>query len=403
MNGSASLEFGRITYTADVVDGVATFTNVLLFEVGNFTPDVNYEGNDYYESSSTTADIRVEKINSEVTADPIEGTTTDKIDVTAEINDEFGNPIENGTATLYIDGTTYTADITNGIVTFEDVVLPDPGNYTALIMYLEDDEHNPSNATIAVLVNKLDTTIEADDVIGYPGDIVDIVATVLDENGNPVLSGTAILEIGDKTADIDDAASGEYSANVVNGKAVFEKVVLSSPGIYEGYLAYLGDETYNPSNNTMNIYVLKVPVDISIGADSGKPGEKVNVTVSVTPKDNTIFNGVVTVKFPDGTTAKVNVVNGTGVTEWNIPQDFKSGNYSIYAVFDGDEYYGNANASGIVKVLANNNDKPQENKTNETSHEVVAQNIAKYETGNPILVLLVLLSVIGLIPLKRKN
>ena len=401
-NGTATIVVGGVTYVANVTDGVVTFENVVLPDE-NVTADIKYEGNDYYSPSNATVGISVGKIKTSVASEPVEGKPGDVVSVAAEVKDEFGNPIANGTATLDINGVLYTANISNGTVTFEGVVLPAPGNYTASITYPGDDTHEASDAAVPVSVSKLNTTIEADDVTGYPGDVVDIIATVLDENGKPVVSGIAVLQVSDKIADVDSAASGEYTANVVNGKAVFEKVVLSAPGIYKGALAYLGDETYNPSNNTMNIVVLKVPVDISIDADSGKPGETVNVTVKVTPKDKSTFNGVVTVRFPDGTTASVNVVDGVGVTQWVIPQDFKSGNYSISAVFDGDEYYGSANASGIVKVLADNNDKPQDNNTNKTSHEVIAQNIAKHETGNPILVLLVLLSVIGLIPLKRKN
>ena len=403
MNGTASIEIGGVVYTANVTGGVVTFENVALPDE-NVTAEVNYEGNDYYSPSNATVEISVCKIKTNVTVEHVEGKCGDTVSVTAEVKDEFGNPIANGTATLDINGVPYTANISNGIVTFEGVVLPTPGNYTALITYSGDDTYESSDAQVSVSVSKLNTTIEADDVIGYHGDVLDIVATVLDENGNLVLSGTAVLQISDKIADVGKAASGEYTAKVVDGKAVFEKVVLSAPGIYEGYLAYLGDETYNPSNNTMGITVLKVPVDISIDATSGKPGDKVTVTVKVTPKDNSKFNGIITVKFPDGTTASVNVVDGIGVTQWIIPQDFKSGNYSISVIFDGDEYYDSGNTSGIVEVLANNSDIPQDNKTiNETGHKVVAQNIAKYETGTPILVLLVLLGVIGLIPLKRKN
>ena len=401
-NGTATIEIGGVVYAANVTDGVVTFENVVLPD-DNVTANVNYEGNDYYNPSGATVEISVSKIKTNVTCEPVEGKYGDIVSVTAEVKDEFGNPIPNGTATLDINGVPYTANISNGIVTFDGVVLPAPGNYTALITYPGDDTYESSDAQVSLSVSKLNTTIEADDVTGYPGDVVDIVADVLDENGNPVLSGIAILQVSDKIAEVGDAALGEYVADVVNGKAVFEKVVLSEPGIYEGYLAYLGDETYNPSNNTMGIKVLKVPVDISIDAISGKPGDKVDVTVKVIPKDNSKFNGVVTVRFPDGTTANVNVVDGVGVTQWVIPQDFKSGNYSISVIFDGDEYYVNGNTSGIVDVLADNNDKPQANKTNETEHNVVAQGISKHETGNPILVLIVLLSVIGLIPLKRKN
>ena len=322
VNGTATIVVGGVTYSANVTDGVVTFEDVVLPTV-NETAEVNYEGNDYYSPSSATVGISVSKIETSISSEPVEGKIGDVIDVVANVVDEFGSPVVNGTATLDINGVPYTANISNGIVTFEGVVLPAYGNYTALITYPGDDTYESSDVQVPVSVSKLNTTIEADDVVGYPGDVVDIIATVLDENGDPVLSGMAVLQLSDKIADVDAAAAGEYSANVVNGKAVFENVVLSAPGIYEGYLAYLGDETYNPSNNVIDITVLKVPVDISIETTPAKPGETSNVTVKVTPKDNSTFNGVVTVKLPDGTAAKVKVTDGVGMTQWIIPQDFK--------------------------------------------------------------------------------
>ncbi|WP_406533466.1 hypothetical protein, partial [Methanobrevibacter sp.] len=401
LNGTATLVIGGVVYTADVIDGVAVFEDVILPAPGSYECEITYNGSEKYNSSSTTVDIDVSALDTSIVAEPIEGKVGEKVSVTANVTDENGNPVPNGTATLSINGVEYTADILNGVVTFEGVVLPNTGNYTGQITYPGDKSYNPSETTIGVIVSKLDTTIEADDIIGYPSDIVDIVATVLDENGNPVLSGVAVLQVSDKIANLDKSAAGEYSAYVVNGKAVFKNVVLSTPGIYEGYLAYLGDATYNPSNNTMKITVLKVPVDISAEATSGKPGETVNVTVKVTPRDGTEFNGVVTVNLPDGTTRQVTITNGVGVTQWTIPDDFKEGKYEILVMFDGDDYYAAGNASAFVEVLKDNKTIPTDNETTPES-KVIQQTLAKHETGNPILALLVILSIIGLIPLKRK-
>ena len=401
LDGTAALVIGGVVYTADVIDGVAVFEDVILPAPGSYECEITYNGSEKYNSSSTTVDIDVSALDTSIVAEPIEGKVGEKVSVTANVTDENGNPVPNGTATLSINGVEYTADILNGVVTFEGVVLPNTGNYTGQITYPGDKSYNPSETTIGVIVSKLDTTIEADDIIGYPSDIVDIVATVLDENGNPVLSGVAVLQVSDKIANLDKSAAGEYSAYVVNGKAVFKNVVLSTPGIYEGYLAYLGDATYNPSNNTMKITVLKVPVDISAEATSGKPGETVNVTVKVTPRDGTEFNGVVTVNLPDGTTRQVTITNGVGVTQWTIPDDFKEGKYEILVMFDGDDYYAAGNASAFVEVLKDNKTIPTDNETTPES-KVIQQTLAKHETGNPILALLVILSIIGLIPLKRK-
>ena len=342
--------------------------------------------------------------NSNITVGPVSGSPGKKVTITAVITDETGKPLPDGTATLSLNGVKYTADVSNGVVTFKGVVLPGPGNYTGLITYSGDNLCNPSETTIDVLVSKLDTTIRALDIVGYPGDVVDIVAVVLDENGNPVLSGIAILEVSDKIADISKSAAGEYTAKVVNGRAVFKNVVLSRPGIYKGYLSYLGDGIYSPSNNTMKITVLKVPVDISVEVpSSAKPGETVMITVKVIPKDDSIFNGIVDVVLPDGTVKKVKITDGFGTVSWTIPKDFNAGNYTIKVIFGGDDYYYSGNASTNMEVVKDNRSKPIKNETDDYKENKVApHNIAKHETGNPIYILLVILSIMGLMPLRRK-
>ena len=70
-------------------------------------------------------------------------------------------------------------------------------------------------------------------------------------------------------------------------------------------------------------------------------------------------------------------------------------------MFDGDDYYAAGNASAFVEVLKDNKTIPTDNETTPES-KVIQQTLAKHETGNPILALLVILSIIGLIPLKRK-
>ena len=404
LNGTAKFVIDGVEYTAEVTDGKAVFKDVVLPIPGSYTANVTYNGNGYYMPSNNTVDVNVAPLDTIISADSIEGKVSESVSIKANITDERGNPVLNGTATLSINGVNYTADILNGVVTFENVVLTNSGNFTGKITYSGDDSHNPSEATIDVAISKLDTTIEADDVVGYPGYVVDIVAIVLDENGNPVLSGIAILEIGDRIANADKSAAGEYVAEVVNGKAVFKNVALSAPGIYKGYLAYLGDDTYNPSNNTMKITVLKVSVDISVNAPSGKPGETVNVTVKVIPKDSSPFNGVVTVILPDGTIKKVTVTDGVGVVSWTIPKDFKPGTYDILVIFDGDEYYCSANATTAVDVLKDNRTSPVKNETDvSVQNNVVSQHVARYETANPIYLLVVVLTIVGLLPLRRKQ
>ena len=70
----------------------------------------------------------------------------------------------------------------------------------------------------------------------------------------------------------------------------------------------------------------------------------------------------------------------------------------IYSII----YY-SGNASTNMEIVKDNRSKPIKNETDDYKENKVApQNIAKHETGNPIYILLVILSIMGLMPLRRK-
>ena len=67
-NGTAALTVDGKTYTADVVNGTATFKDVVLPE-NDTVADVYYQGNAYYNSSSTTFSIKITQDNNNTEPD----------------------------------------------------------------------------------------------------------------------------------------------------------------------------------------------------------------------------------------------------------------------------------------------------------------------------------------------
>ena len=383
LNGTAVIVVGGVEYVGEVDNGTVTFVGVVLPEEGNYSAPVNYNGTDIYNPSNTTVDISVSKIDSNITSTPVNTHPGEKFNVTANVTDVNGNPITNGTATLTVNGTNYTAPIVNGTVTFENVTLNE-GNYTGVITYSGSDVYNPSNTTVDISVSKLDTTIVSEDVYGYPGEKVNIIANVTDENGNPVLNGTAILIIGDKIGEAPNgfAAAGEYVAKVENGKAVFEGVILPSPGVYPADLMYLGDELYNPSNSTIHINVLKRDSEIIADNITSKPHELVNITANVTDNEgNPIQNGTATLTI-NGTNYTAPIVNGT-VTFENI--DLPAGNHTGVITYPGDDMYNPSSAAVNVDISkVNTNISAYPVNGNPSDKINVTVNVID-DDGNPVL------------------
>ena len=58
--------------------------------------------------------------------------------ISVDVLDQNGNPVENGTVTLTLNGKTYNATVEKGKAVF-NVVLPDPGDYEAVVKYEGND------------------------------------------------------------------------------------------------------------------------------------------------------------------------------------------------------------------------------------------------------------------------
>ena len=229
------------TYSASVVNGEAVFPNIKLGEPGVYPSQVLYTND--YASVKNESTVTILKLNTTVKGDDVSGKPGDSKSISVDVLDQNGNPVENGTVTLTLNGKTYNATVKNGKAVF-DVVLPDPGDYEAVVKYEGNDYYNPSGSTIKVHVDKINTSPSADDVTGKKNEKKDITVNIVDENGKPVKNGTATLKIGGKS----------YNAEVVNGVAVFKDVELPSDDAVAEVI-YHGNEYYNSSSTTFSIKI----------------------------------------------------------------------------------------------------------------------------------------------------
>ena len=229
------------TYSASVVNGEAVFPNIKLGEPGVYPSQVLYTND--YASVKNESTVTILKLNTTVKGDDVSGKPGDSKSISVDVLDQNGNPVENGTVTLTLNGKTYNVTVKNGKAVF-DVVLPDPGDYEAVVKYEGNDYYNPSGSTIKVHVDKINTSPSADDVTGKKNEKKDITVNIVDENGKPVKNGTATLKIG----------GNSYNAEVVNGVAVFKDVELPSDDAVAEVI-YHGNEYYNSSSTTFSIKI----------------------------------------------------------------------------------------------------------------------------------------------------
>ena len=253
---------GQVVVGNTQVAANGDFTVPMTLDPGNYTVHYLTVVDDvYYNTATNTSKITIQKIDVIVTVDKVINYTGAVVDVIANVTGVDGKNITGGFATYIIHYDNkiasgllmaavkeYTAEVIDGKAVFEGIILGAPGTYPSTIEYSGNEHYNAANNKSEVIVLPLNTTTESDDVSGSSGDKVDIVAEIVDQNGNPVQNGTAVLKLNGK----------EYKAEVKDGKATFKGVELPSEST-EATIDYLGNDYYNPSKTTIQITINEEP------------------------------------------------------------------------------------------------------------------------------------------------
>jgi len=339
---------------------------------GEYVVSVKYNGDDKYLQCSNETTFRVlaspdvpkHDTPIKVDVDDIKVGETAVVTVTVPKN-------ATGSITIEIDAKNYTAEIKDGKAIFEVKGLS-AGDRTVAVTY-DGDEHHLSNFTTGQFtVSKVPSTVSAtskDITVGK--DEIITVTVPRDATGRVLV-------------DIDGVG---YYADIVNGKA---KVIVPElpSGKYTAKVTYEGDGKYLPSTTTTKFTVTKVKTPISATGDKIEQGEDATVVVKV-PSDAT---GTVTITV-DGKKYTAEVENGKAV--FNIP-GLTKGDHDVTAVYSGDKKY-EANDT-ITDIDVHYEDGPNPHYDGEKH---VNAGLAKYPTGNPILVLLLVLLALGSTQLRR--
>ena len=212
---------------------------------------------------------------------------------------------------------------------------------------------------------------------------------------------TENIQVGDDetvTVTLPDDATGtvtltidgkEYTATVENGKATF--VI---PGIKAGEhkvnVAYSGDDKYAPAKGSDSFTVSKVKPDMGMDAPEIKVGQDGVITVTV-PEDAT---GTISITV-DGKTYTASIKDGKAVFHIS---GLGPGTHIVKAYYSGDGKYLAGSVDGTIVVEPKNGTSPQDKGK---AHGGI--DLESKKTGNPILVLFMVLFSLILIPIKRRR
>ena len=312
----------------------------------------------------------------------------------------YGDPIRvdydstNATDVVYV---IYDKD---GKVVAEGTVGPDGtipvnqlpvGEYLVNWTTIVDGNHIPATNTSSITVLPIPTHVSVGNVTTFAGKEVTIPIKVTADDGKP-FTGKVTIRFPDGSTKVVNVING-------NGKTTWFVPYDYTPGKYPDHVRFAGNDKYLPSEGDGTITVIKIPVDIVVGKVTARPGDDVTIPIKVIPRDGSTFNGKVTVELPDGTRKVIDIVNGRGKIPWTVPKDYKPGTYPVKVYSNETNIYYPANGTGTVTVIV---DHPVDNVTAQKPADHSKSGLAKHETGNPILVLIAVLALLG-VNIKRRK
>ena len=380
--------------TVEIINGTGNVTWHVPenFKPGIYNDTASYPGNETYLPSSGNGTVTVLPIPTHVSIGDV--ITYPGENVTIPINATIfeDTPYTGNVTVVMPDSSTHVVEIINGTGNITWFVPEDytPAKYPDTVQIIGDDTYLPSNGTGIIEVVKIPTHISVGNVTTFAGREVTIPINVTADDGKP-FNGNVTITLPD---------GSNKTVVIVNGSGTVSWFVPSDyrPDVYNDIVRFAGDNKYYPSEGKGTITVVKIPVDIIVGNITAKPGDKVSIPIEVIPRDGSLFNGNITVELPDGSRKVIEIVNNKGHVDWTVPLDY-NGDYLVKAFSNETEVYYPGNGTGIITVVPDVQ-PPVDNGT--VNPKPAEGTLASHKTANPIFMLLMVLSLLG-IGIKRRK
>ena len=333
---------------------------------GYYTPLIKFEGYDYYNPSSTFANVVITKTDCNITALDIETPYNSGEGFMVYLADEYGNPIYDALIYTTFDNITeitYTDELGWTNVSVKGLK---PGAYTPLIKFEGDDYYNPSIAVANVVITKTGCNITALDILTPYNSGDGFLVYLVDEYGYPIYDASIVSVFDDFT---EIAYTDELGWANVSVKGL-------KPGAYKPLVKFEGDDYYNPSNTTVNIIITKTDshmdvFDITAQYNCGEDGPVYLFDAYGYP----IYNATLIVVIDD--VMQTVYTDETGWAYISL-KGLKPDLYPSLVVFVGNDYYNPSNETFFIEIIKANT-KITTNYTNGTLSAFLTD-----DYGNPI-------------------
>ena len=315
-----------INLTSKIVNGKAVFNIAGKYDVGNYTINVTYLGDDVFKESINSTNLTV--IPANLTAEVIAQNVTvkDNLSYVLNITDDF-----KGKVNIIVNGTSYYAGDVKALISVLNNLTA--GSYVADVTFSGDNNYNNKSVLVSFTVSRVAPLIDVNvsDVV-YPGNVT---ANITVSNR---ANGTVKVTVDGKS----------FVGTVVNGTVVVNITGLAA-GVYDAKVnfTYSDKDNYNLNASTTVRFVVNNAVsDIVITQN----GTDVTAIVNVNATGNVTFyiNGK---KYEN-----IVIVDGNATLSGKL----LPGNNTVVVVYDGDKNFtgsrNNTNLTvGMVSSLVNVN------------------------------------------------
>lgn len=242
-------------------DGQVEFSLADL-AVGTYTGTIIFAGNELYASSAKSISVYIGKLDTVITASNVSFNYDEQGDILVKLVDEFGNPLSGFDVTFkneIIDKTLTTNETGEIKLTLEKYITPN--TYLLNISSVETDKYYSSSVLAKIFVDKLNTTVSADNLVTVYGDGDVFAVTLKDLKGN-LLEGRAVtLKISSVTL---------TNTTDSNGQAKFTFKV--APKTWTANVLFVEDEYYYGSSTNATVIVKKANTVDGTGSGSSSSG-----------------------------------------------------------------------------------------------------------------------------------
>ena len=333
-----AIKYGNVTFTIDdvpytigITNGTASLIKVLT--IGKHNVSAVFNSVYSYNSSSTFRAFDVSLIDSNITL------TIDNeynpVVITANVTDQYGNPINMGNVTFIVDQTPYVVDVVNGIARlnycFKNLGLNNVYATFDGIDYYYDFSYSSADVIVRTTVLSSDATKTYNSKYSF---------TLLDNYGNPLDNRTVLVTIGSKKYEI-----------ITDKNGVGNVVITLSPAVYSVKIT-------NPLNGDVRVQSIKVVKritgnnDLTVYYDAGKYF-KVRVF-----DDNGNVSKNVKVTFTINNKKYTRTTDNNGYASFMV--SLNPGKYTINAEYNGFKV---SNKITVKTTLVTKNIKVKKGKT----------------------------------------